>query len=103
MIARKELLESYEVAETFAHFLPVHGYHVVVHPIANHLIALRSHGLRYLAFVVGEYEVETASMNVEMVSEIFSAHCGALGVPSRESVAPWRGPAHYMFGLRFLP
>lgn len=74
MIARKELLESYEVAETFAHFLPVHGYHVVVHPIANHLIALRSHGLRYLAFVVGEYEVETASMNVEMVSEIFSAH-----------------------------
>ena len=66
VVARKELFEGDEVAERLAHLLTVDGNHVVVHPVMNHLVALRSHSLGYLAFVVREYEVHSASVNVEV-------------------------------------
>ena len=66
VVASEELFKGDEVAERLAHLLTVDGNHVVVHPVVYHLVALRSHSLGYLAFVVREYEVHSASVNVEV-------------------------------------
>ena len=42
-------------------------------------------------------------MNIEVFTQVFTSHSGTFGVPSGETVAPWRRPAHDMLGLRFLP
>ena len=40
MVAGEELIQCDEVAERLTHFLSVNGYHVVVHPVLHHLVAL---------------------------------------------------------------
>ena len=68
-----------------------------------HVVALRSYGLCDFAFVVREYEVHAATVDVEVGAEIFTAHRGAFAVPTGETIAPRRRPAHDVFGLGFLP
>ena len=101
--AVEELFESDEIAQRFAHLGAVDGDHVVVHPVADSGGVVVSHGLSYLAFVVGELEVHTATVDVELLTEVLLAHGRALKVPSRETFAPGRGPVHDMLGGCFLP
>ena len=68
MIACEELLQSDEVAQALTHLLTVDGNHVIMHPVVNHLIALRSHSLSNLALVMRENQVHTASVNIEVVA-----------------------------------
>ena len=103
MLPAEELLQRDEVAQRFAHFLSVDGDHIVVHPVVHHVVALRGHGLRNLAFVVRENQVHAAAVYVEVRAQIFASHGGALAVPAGKSVAPRRRPAHDVFGLGFLP
>ena len=42
-------------------------------------------------------------MDIESLAEVFASHGGAFHVPSREAVAPGRGPAHDVLWLGFLP
>ena len=103
VVAREELRQRDEVVVRLAHLLAVDGYHVVVHPVVHHLVALAGHGLCYLAFVVGEDEVQTAPMDVKVVAQILAPHGRTFAVPSGEAVAPGRGPAHDVLGLGLLP
>ena len=64
---------------------------------------MRCHGLRYFALVVGEYEVHSAAVYVEVVAQILPAHCRTLAVPAWETVAPGAGPAHDVLRLGLLP
>ena len=98
MVAGEELLEGDEVAERLTHLLSVDGYHVVVHPILHHRVALACNSLSYLALMMGEHKVHTASMNIEVVAKILASHGGALAVPSREAIAPWAWPSHDVLG-----
>ena len=68
MIACEELLQSDEVAQALTHLLTVDGNHVIMHPVVNHLIALRSHSLSNLALMMRENQVHTASVNIEVVA-----------------------------------
>ena len=99
----EELLQCDEVAERLAHLLPVDGYHVVVHPVLHHLVALRRRGLRYLALVVREHQVHASAVYVEVVAEVLPAHRCALAVPPGEAHAPRRAPPHDVLRLRLLP
>jgi len=103
MGASEELLKRNEVAEALAHLLSVDGNHVVVHPVVNHLVALRSHSLRYLALMMREDEVHAASVNIEMAAQIFSAHSSTLAMPAGETIAPRTWPAHDVLGRGLLP
>ena len=103
MVAGEELFEGDEVAQRLAHLLSVDGYHVVVHPVFHHLVALACHSLCYLALMMRKHEVHAASVDVEVVAEILAAHCRTLAVPSGESVAPWTWPAHDMLCRSLLP
>ena len=68
MCPGKELFERDEIAQTLAHFLPIDGNHVVVHPIFHHRFALTRHSLCYLALMMGEDKVHASAMNIEMVA-----------------------------------
>ena len=50
-----------------------------------------------------EDQVHTTAMNVEVVAQIFPSHSRTLAVPTGETVAPRRGPAHDMLRLRTFP
>ena len=103
MPAGEELFQCDEVAQRLAHLLSVDGDHVVVHPVVYHVVALRSHGLCDLAFVVREYQVHASSVDVEVRAQVFASHGRAFAVPAGETVAPGRRPAHDVFGLCLLP
>ena len=68
-----------------------------------HVVSLAGHALCDLAFVVGEDEVHTSSVDVEVFAQVLAPHCRTLAVPAGETVAPRRGPAHDVFGLGVLP
>ena len=54
-------------------------------------------------FVVREDKVHAAAMYVEVLAEVFFCPWPYILRASRETVAPWAGPAHDMFGLRTFP
>ena len=103
MLACKELFERDEIAQALSHLLPIDSNHVIVHPIAYHLVALTGYSLRYLTFVMWEDKVHSPTMNIEMIAQIFTSHGGTLTVPAREAIAPRTGPTHDMFGHGTLP
>ena len=103
MRAVEELFERDEVAQALSHLLSIDGYHVVVHPITHHLFAFCGHSLGYFALVMGEDEVHSATVNVEMFAQILPSHCRTLAVPTRKSLAPRTWPAHDVFGLGAFP
>ena len=103
MVTCKELFQRDEVTERFTHLLSVDGYHVVMHPVLHHIIALSSCCLCYLALVMWEHKVHTAAVDVEMVAKVLASHSGTLAMPSWEAVAPRRRPAHDVLGLCLLP
>ena len=50
-----------------------------------------------------EDQVHSSSVNIEVLAQILASHGGTFGMPSGETVAPWRRPAHDVFRLRFFP
>ena len=103
MVSGEELVEGDEVVVRLAHLLPGNGNHVVVHPILYHGMSLACHSLCDFALMVGEHKVHAASVDVELLAEVLASHGRTLAVPSGESLAPWRGPAHDVLGLCLLP
>ena len=103
MGASEELLKRNEVAEALAHLLSVDGNHLIVHSVVNHLVALRSHSLRYLALRMREDEVHAATVNIEMAAQIFSAHSSTLAMPGGETIGPRTWPAQDVLVRSLLP
>ena len=103
MIAAEELGQGDEVVVGLAHLLAVNRDHVVVHPVVDHLCALTRNRLRNLAFVMWEDEVHASAVDVEVLTQVLAAHSRAFAVPSGESIAPRRRPAHDVFGLCGFP
>ena len=99
----EELVESDEIAQRLAHLLSVDGNHVVVHPVAHSVGSVVGHALGYLALVVRELQVHAAAVDVEHTAEVLFAHRGTFEMPPRKTLAPWRGPVHYMLRRGFFP
>ena len=74
-----------------------------MHPVVHGLMTEGGAGLCYLRLVVGEDEIESAAMDIELLTEVFGTHRRALHMPSGEAFAPRTGPVHDMLGCRFLP
>ena len=99
----EELIKSDEVAQRLAHLCTVYGNHVVMHPIFDHVMPHSCHALGNLTLMVWKYKVHTASMDIKLLAKVLAAHCSTLTVPTWETVAPGRWPAHDMLGLCTLP
>ena len=103
MVAGEELLQRDEVVVRLTHLLAVDGQHIVVHPVLHGLMTHRRRSLGYLALVVGEDEVQSATVDVEHLAEVLTTHGRTLAVPAGETVAPGRRPAHDVLRLCLLP
>ena len=88
ILTSEEFKQRDEIAQALAHFLAVDGNHVVVHPVAHHIIALGSCSLSYLTLMMWENQVHASSVNVEVVAQILTSHSRALAVPTWKTVAP---------------
>ena len=53
--------------------------------------------------MVGEHQIHATSVDIKLLTQILTSHSRTLTVPTRESVAPRRGPAHDMLRLSLLP
>src|SRR5690554_1549377 len=73
-----------------------------MHPVAREAVTC-SPRLSDLRLVVGEHQVNSATVNVELAAEVLYAHGGALDVPAGVALAPGARPAHDVTGLGELP
>ena len=103
VLAFEELLERDEVIITLTHLLARDRDHVIMHPVMDGLVSQRRAALCYLRLVVGEDEVESTSVDIELLAEVFGTHRGALHMPSGESFGPGARPMHDMLGSGFFP
>ncbi len=68
MVAREQLLQSDEVAQRLTHLLTVDRDHIIMHPIASRIVAARCGRLCDLALVVGEHQVHTTAVDIELLA-----------------------------------
>jgi hypothetical protein len=84
----QHVADAEEVAQRFGHLLVVHVDEAVVHPVFREAVAAGRAGLRDLVFMVREFQVRAAAVNVEARAEDVVGHGRALDVPARPSFAP---------------
>ena len=99
---REHFADREEVAERLRHLLVVDVDEAVVHPDLGEAVARGRAGLGDLVLVVRKLQVEAAAVDVEMRAEERHRHGGALDVPARSPLAPWRVPGR-LAGLGVLP
>ena len=103
MVTTEELLQGDEVIVTLTHLLTGDRDHVVMHPVMHGLMTEGSTTLRNLCLMVREDQIESTSVDIELLTEVLRTHRRALHMPARESFAPRTRPMHDMFGCSFLP
>ena len=67
------------------------------------LVSERRARLSDLRLVVRENQIQTAAVDVKLLTKVLGSHRGALHMPSGETFAPRARPVHNMFRARFLP
>src|SRR6185437_11567795 len=103
MAAREQFRKPDLVAVAFAHLSAVERDHIVVQPITGRYMFIADRTLRDLAFVMGELEVHSAAVNIELLTEVFSAHSRAFDMPAGKAFAPGALPTHDMLRRSGLP
>ena len=91
-----------EVVQALGHFLIVHIDKAVVHPVAGKGAAVGALALGDLIFMVGEYQVLTAAMQVDGLAQVGTAHGAALDVPAGAAHSIGAFPGR-LAGLGCLP
>ena len=96
-----DLTDSTEVSKRLGHLAVVNVQECIVHPVFRKRNSIAAFTLCDLILMVREHKVFATGMDVDLLSKIFLGHNGALNMPARSSVAPWRGPVWLSFFLRF--
>src|SRR5439155_18432999 len=97
-VSLEELLDRDQIAERLAHLLAVEPDVPRVHPVTDERFVGDRLGLRELALVMREYEVDTAAVDVEWLAEKASRHGRAFDMPAR----PPRSPGALPRGFAWL-
>ena len=102
-IAFPQLGYGDDIAQGLRHLLPVEIHHAVVQPEVRQLLAaVGTTALRRFVFVVGEFQVGAAAVNINARPQMTFDHRRALDVPARASPPPGAVPAREL-GARRLP
>ena len=101
VVVLEHVTHGEEVAERFAHFLVVDLHEAVVQPVVNMLVTAGAFALRDFAFVVREFEVHAAAVDIEVFAERGRAHHRAFDVPAGAALAPGAVPAGFAGLCRF--
>ena len=79
----QHLTDREEVAERLRHLLALELQEAVVHPDICHAVGVKgAAGLREFVLMVRKHQVDTATMNVELLAEVLPGHCRAFDVPA---------------------
>ena len=89
IITRKYFIWQNVISCRFRHFFTVHDQHVGMHQIIYRRMIVASLSLCNLAFMVREFQIHSATMDVKMFSQIFSAHGCTFQMPAGETITPW--------------
>src|SRR5690606_38069769 len=103
MIAGKGFMRQKTVACRFCHPGTVHGQHIRMHPVFRRLNMVAGFRLRYLIRMVCRCKIHSSTMDIELGTEIFTAHCRTFDMPTWKPYAPGSWPAHDMLWFRFDP
>ncbi len=104
VIAAEQFRQPDHIVIAFAHFAPINGDHVVVHPVTRHEgTVVANAALGYFAFVVGKKKIHAAAMDVKLLTQVFGAHGRAFNMPARKTFAPRTCPTLNMFGWCLFP
>ncbi len=74
-----------------------------MHPELYRFFASHTLSLGNLIFMMGEDQVDTASVNVELLAQVFGGHGGAFDVPAGKAYTPGAGPVHLPACIPMLP
>ena len=96
-------MQQTDVADRLGHLLVAHLDHAVVHPEPGERLTAGGLGLRDLVLVVGEDQVRSAAMDLEVHAQERLGHRRALDVPARPALAPGRVPVDVLPLLARLP
>src|SRR6187401_2247060 len=80
------------VVQRLAHLLSGSGHQRVVHPVVRKALA-RGSRLRQLVLVMGKTKIKSAAVDIELIPQVFAAHCRALQIPPRPAWTPRCRPA----------
>ena len=85
----EDLLRQQVISRGFCHFLPIEGQHIGMHPVPDRALAVAGFGLGDLTFMVGEFKIHPAAVDIKAFAKVFGTHYSTFQVPSRESLSPW--------------
>ena len=96
-----DLPHGEEIAQGFGHFAVVNIQEGIVHPISGKFLAIAGLALGDLIFMMGEHQILAAGMDVNLLTQVFFGHNGALNMPARTSLSPGGLPGRlsFFFGL----
>ena len=77
-----------KVSGRLAHFLIINIQECIMHPVSGERLAVSRFRLGNLIFMMREYQILSARMDVNFITQIFFAHDGAFNVPAGTAVAP---------------
>src|SRR5689334_11013600 len=72
-------------------------------PVTGGSVTIANGALRNFTFMMGKQQVHSATVDVELCSQVFCAHCRTLDVPSGKTLSPWARPSHDMLRRYRLP
>ena len=72
-----------------------------MHPVSGEAFSRACLTLGNLVLMMREDQILSATMNIDLLTQIFLGHDRALNVPSRTALAPWRLPCRLALFLRF--
>src|SRR5207244_9078210 len=92
-----------EVLESLRHLFAGRVLQILLmKPVADERLSGRAFALRDLILVMGEYQVDTAGVDVERLPEVLHAHCRTLDMPARTARAEG-GLTEVLAGIARLP
>src|SRR6266700_7421 len=100
-VVLEQIAHQRQVAQGFTHLLTILVYHPRVHPETREWsFPCKVFGLRNLAGVMGEGQIFTSTVNVQLWAEVAHRHRTALNVPAGPARAPGTWPCRFARSLR---
>ena len=89
-----------EISKRFGHLFIVNIQEAIVHPVGGKRLFIGCLRLCNLIFMMGENQILTACMDLNLISQLFFRHHRAFNMPARPSLAPGRLPVRLTLFFR---
>src|SRR5713226_7390177 len=100
-VVLEQIAHQRQIAQGFTHLLTILVYHPRVHPETREWsFPCKVFGLRNLAGMMGEGQIFTSTVDVQLRAEVAHRHRAALNVPAGSARTPGTWPCRFAGSLR---